>query len=261
MKHPGCRDASSGPLTTGMLDPGRPRKRPPREPARLTALHRGFFPFTGPRVRGERSGRAGPRRPGRLPGLTPSGGGPCDGLRPGLGTTRSPACPRPPAERVAPPAGPACPPSDAPRATVTPGADAPARPEGAVFPATPPADGLVTRSTKGTAPPPHRPHHRTMPRRGRKVGEACGRLGMWGEVLATREGGGAERRWGSGGWVSDEDARAPELSPHGGAARRSRHRAVVTRTTTRHARACPGHPRIPLRPWWSSRGCPPQGRA
>ncbi len=162
-----------------MLDPGRPKNRMlhpgPSQPgclipvARETTSTRAgaprgasprLFAFTGPRVRGERGGRAGPRRPASLPGVRPSGGRPGDGPWPGLagdaGLPRAPEAPggegrpHPPVLLAAS--------SDAPRATVTPGAAAPQGPEGAVVPATPLADGLVTRPQ---GEPPLRPIART----------------------------------------------------------------------------------------------------
>jgi hypothetical protein len=102
---PGLRCRSPPARVESVLWPGSsiradPRKRTPREPARLTALHRGIC-----RPPGRASGAAGQegwRSANRLPGRKASGGGPREGSRPGLAETRCPACPKAPAERVAP---------------------------------------------------------------------------------------------------------------------------------------------------------------
>ena len=66
---------------------------------------------------------------------------------------------------------------------------------------------------RGTAPPPHRPHHRTMPRRGRKVGRGCRRLDGWGERGARNFSAARERRRGSEGWGVSVRATRLKLPP------------------------------------------------
>ncbi len=127
-----------------------------------------------------------------------------------------------------PPPGSARPPSDAPRATVTPGAKAPQGPERAVFPATPLAPRLVRPRAPGE--PPLRPIARTTGRcldEGRRSGEdaggwADGEKGTRGFFVSRRE-----RRRGSGGWGVSVRATRLELSPVRGG--RMAHRKCVLR--------------------------------
>jgi hypothetical protein len=181
---PGCLIPAT--QKPGCLIPAPQEPPPAREPARLTALHRGICRPPGPRASGA-SGAAGRTRAvkGRAACRASTVGGqkaPPRRLWPDFGTTRSPAPPEAPGGGMSPPPVPRAPPSDAPRATVTPPARQRLRgPKGRCSRRRPGARGLVTRRA---GEPPLRPIARTTGRcldeDGRCGDEDAGRLDGWG---------------------------------------------------------------------------------
>ena len=139
--------------------------RPPaREPARLTALHRGTCRPPGPRVRGGGCGRKGPH--GASPPLGPRRRrGPRDGSSQAARRRGRPPLPLPPTDRVAPaprfrsPAQRCSSRNGHPRRKSASRARTGGVPGDALS-----ASAGEAACARGTAPPPHRPHHRTMPR-------------------------------------------------------------------------------------------------
>jgi hypothetical protein len=172
-RSPPARVQAVPPVPARMLDPGQ-LKTPAREPARLTALHRGIYRHPGPRFRGERTrdGVAGkdlaapPRR--RAPGdyrprWKPRPLRDTRAYRPG--PVRRNGCP---SRRFLSPAWRCSSRNGHPRRS---GAS---RARRGGFPGDAPAVRLVKPPRRGTAPPPHHPHHRTMPRQGRRSDEDGG---------------------------------------------------------------------------------------
>lgn len=166
MKSP---DQASGLPPTGMPDPGHPTTPPAREPARLTALHRGICRPPGPRVRGGGCGRRGPQGTSSPPGPRHRRG-PRDGSGQAAGRRGRPPLPLPPTEGQAPrrfrtPAQRCSSRNGHPRRKSASGAR-----RGGV-PGDAPARGLVTRRA---GEPPLRPTARTTGRcldEGRRSGE------------------------------------------------------------------------------------------
>jgi len=175
-----------------MLDPGRPRNDP-------HASRRASRRFTAAFVviRAARPGRAGRKGGAKKPRLPP---GPTDGE--GLGSRRSVPGGSAVARLPAPGEANAPPVLLARLAMLLAQRSPPARqrlrgPKGRCSRRRPRARAGDPRRD-GTAPPPHRPHHRTMPRRSRRWGEDAGGFGS-GEKFGRR--GRAATRKGAGDQV------------------------------------------------------------